>query len=82
MLTTGIVFTLHQAAFFIGIEDHHCHLLWHRNGLGLQATTIKQHGMVRLPLRRDHLIHNAAVTTDKLVLRLLAIEGDLRLTDF
>ena len=34
-----------------------------------------------MPLAGDHLIHDAAVAADELVLRLLAVEGDFRLAD-
>ena len=49
--------------------------------MGSEMCIRDRQGVIRLAAGGDHLIHDAAVAADKLVLRLLAIEGDLGLAD-
>ncbi len=81
LLTAGVVLAVHQTATHIGVDDQHRQIRRHGDEAGLQRAAVEQQGVVSFAAGGDHLIHDAAVAADELVLRLLAVEGDLGLAD-
>ncbi len=81
LLATSVVFAVHQTAAHIGVDDQHCQIRRHGDEAGLQRAAVEQQGMIGFAAGGDHLIHDAAVAADELVLRLLTVEGDLGLAD-
>ncbi len=81
LLTTGVVFAVYQTAAHIGVDDQHRQIGGHGDEAGLQRAAVEQQGVVGFAAGGDHLIHDAAVAADELVLRLLTVEGDLGLAD-
>ncbi len=81
LLAAGVVFAVHQAAAHVGVDDQHRQIFGHGDEAGLQGAAVQQQGVILLATGGDHLIHDAAVAADELVLRLLAVEGDLGLAD-
>ncbi|MNS92977.1 hypothetical protein D3C72_1271270 [compost metagenome] len=75
LLAAGVVFAVYQTAFHIGIDDHHRDIFRHRYCAGFQRSAVDQQSMIPFAERRNQLIHNPAVTADKLVLCFLPIEG-------
>ncbi len=81
LLAAGVVFAIHQTAAHIGVDDQHRQIGGHGDEASLQRAAVEQQGVVGFAAGGDHLIHDAAVAADELVLRLLTVEGDLRLAD-
>ena len=81
LLAAGVVFAVHQAAAHVGVDDQHRQIRGHGDEAGLQGAAVQQQGVIPLAAGGDHLIHDAAVAADELVLRLLAVEGNLGLAD-
>ncbi len=78
LFTAGIILAAHQRALKVTVDDHHGDTFRHGNRFGAERTAINQQRMIFFAERRDELIHNAAVTADKLVLGLLSVERNLR----
>ncbi len=81
LLAAGVVLAVHQTATHVGVDDQHCQIRRHGDETGLQRAAVEQQGMIGFAAGGDHLIHDAAVAADELVLRLLAVEGYLGLAD-
>ena len=81
LLAAGVVLAVHQTAAHVGVDDQHRQIGWHGDEAGFERAAVDQQGMILLAAGGDHLIHDAAVATDELVLRLLTVEGNLGLAD-
>lgn len=62
---------VHQAAGDARMDDHDRHIIGNKDVGHFQAAAIDQQRMVGLALRRNQLIHDAALRADKIALRFL-----------
>ena len=77
LLAAGVVFTAHQPALHLRINDHHPQLVGDGGRLGFQAAAVDEQRMPVLAQCRYELIHDAATAADELVLGLLAQQRDV-----
>ena len=77
LLAAGVVFTAHQPALHLRVDDHDPQFVGDGGRLGLQAAAVDEQRMPVLAECRDELIHDAATAADKLVLGLLAQQRDV-----